>query len=203
MPSARPHALRLTADAIRFLVLCSAVAVALTPQDGAVMLALLFLALLVPRVARLPALPDLMVCAVLTWATWSAVGRWYRVTDWYDTLVHSITPGTVAAALYLLLSRRRLLPPPGDPSLRRAAVPLITTAVGATVAVLWELYEGLATQVFSARIRVGYEDTLVDLAAGVSSSLVAGLALAWWAARRLQEPRETRGGPSAPARGRT
>ncbi|MFJ8150236.1 hypothetical protein ACIQ6R_35130 [Streptomyces sp. NPDC096048] len=176
--------LRLTADAVRVLVLFSAVAVALTAHDGAVMLSMLFLVVLVPRVTLLPAGVDLLVCAVLTWATWSAVGRWYRVADWYDTLVHSVTPGVVAVALHLLLARWRLLPAPGDRALRRAAVPLITAGVGAVVAVLWELYEGLATQVFEARIPVGYTDTLVDLAVGTGGSVLAGIVVAARANRR-------------------
>ncbi|MFB8759308.1 hypothetical protein [Streptomyces nigra] len=180
--------LRLTADAIRVLVLGSIAYVLFTGHDGAVILVLLFLALLVPRLARLPVLVDLLLCATLTWAAWSSVFHWYRVTDWYDTAVHSVTPGAVAATLQLLLARWRLLPSPSDRGLRRASVPLITTALGATVACLWELYEWLATDVLEAEVLVGYEDTVADMAAGVAGSLVAGLALALWASRATPEP---------------
>ncbi|MFF5045007.1 hypothetical protein [Streptomyces nigra] len=133
---------------------------------------------------------DLLLCAALTWAAWSSVFHWYRVTDWYDTAVHSVTPGAVAATLHLLLARWGLLPSPTDRGLRRASVPLITTALGATVACLWELYEWLATDVFDAKVLVGYEDTIADMAAGVAGSLVAGLALAWWASRASPGPRD-------------
>ncbi|MBR8638859.1 hypothetical protein KEF29_04855 [Streptomyces tuirus] len=75
------------------MVLASAVAVGVTSLESALLLALLFLALLVPRAARLPALLDLLVCAALTWATWSQVWHWYRVVGWYDTVVHFVTPG--------------------------------------------------------------------------------------------------------------
>ncbi|MFG3310183.1 hypothetical protein [Streptomyces wuyuanensis] len=179
----RSRVLRITADAVRLLVLASAVAAGVTSREGTLLLALLFLALLVPRVARLPALLDLMVCASLTWATWSQVWHWYRVVGWYDTVVHFVTPGTVAAALHLLLSRYRLLPSPDDERLRRAAVPLTTTALGAAVACLWEMYEWLIVDVFDTPIRVGYQDTVADLAAGMGGSLTAGLMLALWAAR--------------------
>ncbi|WP_432076276.1 hypothetical protein [Streptomyces wuyuanensis] len=179
----RSRVLRITADAVRLLVLASAVVAGVTSREGTLLLALLFLALLVPRVARLPALLDLMVCASLTWATWSQVWHWYRVVGWYDTVVHFVTPGTVAAALHLLLSRYRLLPSPDDERLRRAAVPLTTTALGAAVACLWEMYEWLIVDVFDTPIRVGYQDTVADLAAGMGGSLTAGLMLAWWAAR--------------------
>ncbi|MFE7901190.1 hypothetical protein ACFU3E_27550 [Streptomyces sp. NPDC057424] len=188
MANARPRGLRLTADAIRILALGSVVYVLFTGHDGAVVLTLLFLALLVPRLTRLPALLDLLLCATLTWATWSSVFHWYRVTDWYDTAVHSVTPGTVAAALHLLLARRRLLPSPDDRALRPASVPLITTTLGATVACLWEMYEWLATDVLDAQVRVGYEDTIADMAAGVAGSLAAGLILARWAARPAPRP---------------
>ncbi|MEU8844805.1 hypothetical protein AB0C70_00850 [Streptomyces sp. NPDC048564] len=177
------RALRVAADGVRFLVLASAVAAGVASREGTLLLALLFLALFVPRLARLPALLDLLVCASLTWATWSQVWHWYRLVGWYDTVVHFVTPGVVAAALHLLLSRYRLLPSPDDVRLRRAAVPLITTAVGAVVACLWEMYEWLAVDVFDEPIRVGYQDTVVDLAAGMGGSLTAGLMLAWWAAR--------------------
>ncbi|MFI7142346.1 hypothetical protein ACIBQ5_32960 [Streptomyces massasporeus] len=183
MMTPRSRALRITADAVRLMVLASAVAVGVTSLEGALLLALLFLALLVPRAARLPALLDLLVCAGLTWATWSQVWHWYRVVGWYDTVVHFVTPGTVAAALHLLLSRFRLLPSPDDVRLRRAAVPLTTTAVGATVACLWEMCEWLIVDVIGEPIRVGYQDTVADLAAGMGGSLTAGLLLAWWAAR--------------------
>ncbi len=126
----------------------------------------------------------------LTWATWSSVFHWYRVVDWYDTAVHFVTPGTVAVTLQLLLARARLLPSPRDGALRRSAVPLITTALGATVASLWEMYEWLATDVFGAHLRVGYEDTVADMAAGVAGSLAAGLILAWRSARASPRPSE-------------
>ncbi|MEU0216763.1 hypothetical protein ABZ281_17285 [Streptomyces sp. NPDC006265] len=188
MAIARPRALRLTADAIRILALGSVVYVLFSGHDGAVILTLLFLALLVPRLIRLPALLDLLLCAALTWAAWSSVFQWYRVTDWYDTVVHAVTPGTVAATLHLLLARWQLLPSPGDRALRPASVPLITTALGAMVASLWEMYEWLATDVFDAQVRVGYEDTIADMAAGVAGSLAAGLILARRATRPAPRP---------------
>ncbi|WP_282693313.1 hypothetical protein [Streptomyces sp. CC208A] len=183
MAGVRPPVLRLLADVIRVLVLGSVAYVVFTARDGAVMLTLLFLALLLTRVARLPALLDLLLCAALTWATWSSVFRWYGTADWYDTAVHSVTPGVVAVTLHVLLARGRLLPPPGGRALRRASVPLITTALGATVASVWEMYEWLASDVFDAAVRVGYEDTIADLAVGCAGSLVAGLILARRAAR--------------------
>ncbi|MEU0337811.1 hypothetical protein ABZ092_02120 [Streptomyces bobili] len=194
---ARPRTLRLTADAIRILALGSVAYVLINGHDGAVILTLLFLALLVPRLTRLPALVDLLLCAALTWAAWSSVFQWYRVTDWYDTAVHSVTPGTVAATLHLLLARWRLLPSPSDRTLRHASVPLITTALGATVASLWEMYEWLATDVLDAQVRVGYEDTIADMAAGVAGSLAAGLILARRAAHASPEPSGTDDPPPA------
>ncbi|MFI6012580.1 hypothetical protein ACIBAG_27820 [Streptomyces sp. NPDC051243] len=183
MPVVRASVVRLIADGFRVAALAGTIAVAVSSGEGAVLLGLMFLALLVPRATRLPAFLDLVFCAALTWATWSSVGHWYRAADWYDTVVHTVTPGATAATLHLLLSRWRLLPTPGDPALRRAAVPLITTGLGAAVAVVWEMYEWLAVDVLHSGIPVGYEDTVADLTAGLGGSLTAGLLLLRWALR--------------------
>jgi hypothetical protein len=48
--------------------------------------------------------------------------------------------------------------------------------------VVWEFYEWLAEIVFNVHIGVGYSDTIADLAMDTLGSLLAGLALVWWAA---------------------
>lgn len=85
---------------------------------------------------------------------------------------------------YLVLARVDLLPDPQDPPIRhnRSSIVVLTVSLGLTVASLWELYEWSARRLLDASIQVGYDDTIIDLALGGLGSLVAGLALAWWAA---------------------
>lgn len=54
------------------------------------------------------------------------------------------------------------------------AVVLVVTLLGATTALLWEIYEWLAENYLFSRIPVGYDDTIGDLANGTLGSLVAG-----------------------------
>ncbi|WP_405956606.1 hypothetical protein [Streptomyces phaeochromogenes] len=113
--------LRLTADGFRAAALVGPVALAVTTGDGSVSLGLLFLALVVPRLAGLPSAADFFF-VTLTWATWSWVGHWYRVADEYDSSMHAVTPAATAVVLHLPLSLHRLLPTLGDAALRALPV---------------------------------------------------------------------------------
>ncbi|URN11022.1 hypothetical protein LUW77_00695 [Streptomyces radiopugnans] len=175
---------RIGADLIRAGAAISAIAAAFLSLEGVFRFTLLFLALLVPRLAGLRAPVDLLVCAVLTVAAWSSPANWYELAPWYDTLLHAVVPGVVAATLHLLLIRWRLLPPLKARELRTTSVPLLTTALGCTVALLWELYEWFGKDVLGAQIAAHYDDTIADMAAGFASSLAAGAALATWARHR-------------------
>lgn len=84
------------------------------------------------------------------------------------------------ARLYLLLVRVQLVPELVDRQVRRRALVLITFALGATLAVLWEFYEWLRYHGQGAPL-VGYNDTILDLLMGCIGILVAGVGLAWWA----------------------
>ena len=61
---------------------------------------------------------------------------------------------------------------------------LVTTVVGVTLGVVWELFEWFGHTFIDEEIYVGYEDTLGDLVAGGLGSLVAGHSL-----RVLMPPR--------------
>jgi hypothetical protein len=157
--------------------------------EGGVRFTLVFLALAVPRlVGGIPAPFDLTYCAALLLATWSATAAWYRAIPWIDWPVHAITTGSIAAMLYLLMVRFSLLPGSSDRPLREHAgsVVLLTVALGFAADAVWELYEWFANNVLGASILVSYDDTIADLLMDGSGSLVAGLGLVAWAARRQQ-----------------
>ncbi|MGK5447845.1 hypothetical protein [Streptomyces radiopugnans] len=189
---------RIGADLIRAGAAISAIAAAFLSLEGVFRFTLLFLALLVPRLAGLRAPVDLLVCAVLTVAAWSSPANWYELAPWYDTLLHAVVPGVVAATLHLLLIRWHLLPPLKARELRTTSVPLLTTVLGCTVALMWELYEWFGKDVLGAQIAAHYDDTIADMAAGFASSLAAGTALATWARHR---DRVSQGQESSPLAG--
>ncbi|MDG9701515.1 hypothetical protein [Streptomyces sp. DH37] len=189
------RACRTAADLIRTGALVSATAAVFFSLEGVFRFGLLLLALLVPRLAGLRSPVDLLVCVVLSVAAWSSPANWYELAPWYDTALHLVTPGTVAVTLHLLLIRARLLPSPRARGLRIASAPLLTVCLGCTVALLWELYEWFAEKVLGAAIVVGYDDTVLDMAAGLTGSLVAGGLLVSWAHSGPRAHRDRDTGP--------
>lgn len=119
-------------------------------------------------------------------ATWAWSRHWYRDIDEFDVVVHFFTPGSLAAVSYFLLVRLRVLPSVRElpPGLRTWSVVVWVTTVGVTAAVLWEFYEWVVEQVDPAGMTVGYDDTVLDLLAGLLGSLVAGGLVLWWGRRR-------------------
>ncbi|MCF6521735.1 hypothetical protein [Streptomyces sp. JJ36] len=183
---------RAGADLVRVAAVVSALVAAFSPVSKAVAFGLVCVVLAVPRLARLPAALDLVLGTALLAAVWAFPAGWYAAAPWLDTALHLVLPGAVAATLHLLLVRARLLPPPHADGLRAGSVPLITVALGAVVAVVWEFYEWFGKDVLGAAIRAHYDDTIADLAAGLTSALAAGLLLA---ARAHRTHRLAGGGP--------
>lgn len=184
--TATGHSSGVLADGLRVVALLSAVAVALVPTfptEAAVRFALTFAALLVTRAIQLPRPFDAAFAALLLATGWASALGWYFEHPWVDVPIHIALTGATAAVLYFGVARAGLLPPLGDPGLRRrtAGIVLVVTLLGATVALLWEVYEWVAENVLSARILVGYDDTVLDMVNGFAGSVVAGVCVAWWA----------------------
>ncbi|WP_337060248.1 hypothetical protein [Kineococcus sp. G2] len=130
--------------------------------------------------ARLAAVPPSFAGAFSVFvllAMWAGVQHWYRAISWFDVVVHFLTPGSIAAVAYYVLVQWRLMPGPRDvPAHLRSWAPVLwTTLTGVTIAVVWEFYEWTVEQFSPQGMIVGYTDTVVDLLAGLSGSLVAGL----------------------------
>jgi hypothetical protein len=169
-------------DLLRLVALVSAIAaIPSYPAESVLTFVVVFLVLLVPRIAALPRPVDLAVCITWLLAGWSKVAGWYGTVDWLDWVVHGTTTGASAAAVYLLLVRIGLVPPLQDRNIRRAAIVLLTAALGMAIGVLWEFYEWLAYTNLPGRDYVGYDDTVADLLMDTVSSLLAGAGLAVWA----------------------
>lgn len=197
----RPHTLRAVdgiTDALRVLAFAGIVVAGLSYGWGAALtLAVVAVVLLVPRLATLPRPVDLAVGITWLVAGWANVAGWYVTAPWVDIPIHLATPGATAAAVYLLLVRARLVPALQDRAVHRRALVVVTFAVGAALAVLWEFYEWLRYAGLGPPL-VGYDDTVLDLLMGCIGSLAAGLVLAVWAGAgwgtRRVPPREAAAG---------
>ncbi|SDR79692.1 Glycosyl transferase family 2 [Paraoerskovia marina] len=169
-------------DAVRLLALISVVVAAVRWDGIAVALfALVLGAVMVPRAVGAGTAFDVAWCTSLLFAGWAAQLEWYRAVPWLDLAVHLVCTGLVAAMAYRLLAR-------ADGPRSRVGALVVTTALGALAAVLWELGEGAGHLLLDDEIGVGYTDTLGDLAVGVLGSMVAGVVLAVRAPGARAEP---------------
>lgn len=173
------------ADAVRVLALVSVVVAAIGwgPVEG-LSVALVLGGMMLPRPLGLRPGFDIAFGIVLLVAVWSSVLEIYITARWWDLPVHFVANGLIAAVGYVVLERSGIV---ADAStLRRPllSTALVTTVVGVTLGVIWELFEWFGHTFIDEQIYVGYEDTLGDLVAGGLGSLVAGLSL-----RVLMAPR--------------
>lgn len=187
-----PLPARLAADAAALLTLLSLV---LGLWDSGVAVALYALVLLgqtVVRLAPLRAPVQAGAAVILVTAAWAAMLDAYQLIPWLDLVAHVVATGLLAALVAAAVLRLGWLPAKPsarpDPSAQwNAGVPgpaavrtvqtLFTAGLGALLAVLWEVGEWAGHTLLDPAIQVGYEDTVGDLAAGVSGALLAGLFL--------------------------
>lgn len=124
---------------------------------------------------RLPTSLHVMYAALLLAGPWAgvALGR-YVAWPWWDTLVHFYSGVPIALGGVLLLgvaaARRGLLVPPGLEA-------LMVVALHSLVALLWEVSEFTADQVFGAQTQKGNTDTMTDLIVGTLGALLVALVL--------------------------
>lgn len=181
----RPHGtLEYVADALRVVAALSVVVVGV--GWGVVEIAVLMLALLgtlVPRMLGLRASVDLMVGVAVLGAAWSSVFELYTRITGYDTVVHFVLNGLLAAVVVVLAQRAGWVVSLGDAgrggagrSARVGSV-VLTVAFGLAAGTLWEMGEWAGHTLVDSAIFVGYDDTIGDLAAGGLGSLLVGLAL--------------------------
>lgn len=160
-------------DAVAALGAVSFVAAFWRDGVAVALFALVLLGLTVPRACRLPGPFQVASGAAILFGAWAALLDWYVVVPGLDLLVHAAATGLLAAAARLLATRVRALPE----DLSDVGLVVVTTALGALLAVLWEAGEWVGHSWIDEAIQVGYDDTVGDLVAGVLGSAVAGAAL--------------------------
>ena len=99
----------------------------------------------------------------------------YDTVEWWDDANHFVNWGILTAAFGQLLVRLPLGP---------LAAAGLAVGFGAVTAVLWEFAEYWTFIRNSPELDTAYEDTLGDLALGLSGSAIAALVTAWLVSRR-------------------
>ncbi|GAA1757180.1 hypothetical protein GCM10009767_15660 [Kocuria aegyptia] len=153
--------------------------------DGVLRFAAVMLVLLLTQRAKVPTGFVAAFAVLVLLAMWGSVQRWYAEIPHFDTIVHVLTPGSLAAVSYFLLVDAGLLPDARRTgrSMRTWAPVVWVGLVGSAAAVLWEYYEWVVEQISPQGMLVGYTDTIIDLFAGMCGSLLAGLLVLRWARR--------------------
>ncbi|QUC01523.1 hypothetical protein J5A69_05775 [Cellulosimicrobium cellulans] len=180
----------LAGDAVRAGAALSVVVAGATLDGVGVALFLLVLGgTMVPRALGVTGVLDVGYGAALLASAWAAQLEWYRAVPWLDLPVHAVCTGLIAALATVTLVRVGALPAPhADDRPWHTGVAVVTTGLGAVLAILWELGEWAGHTFLDDRIGVGYGDTVTDLATGLLGSFVAGVLLARGTAAREHRP---------------
>ena len=129
------------------------------------------------RVLQVPVVLQAALGLGLQAAAWASALQWYERYWWADVLAHFAVTGLIAAAAVQPMRGARMVPAGGD-ARSRWAVRIVTTCVGTSLAVLWEVAEWIGHLYVSTRIEISPGDTIGDLVAGALGSALAGWVLA-------------------------
>ncbi|MDR6906966.1 hypothetical protein J2X63_002674 [Agromyces sp. 3263] len=190
----RPHGAELAADALRILGAVSIVVAGIGWGPlAALTVSLAVFASLFPRLLGVRPSVDLAFGVAVLVSAWSSVLEVYLTTRWWDIPTHFVTNGLTAALLYLLLVRTGVI---ADAAALRhpfASAVLLTTALGLSLGVLWEVAEWFGHTYVDETIYVGYSDSIGDLVVGGAGALLAGCTMRFLAgaSRFTEGPRQS------------
>ena len=173
-----------TADALRAVAVVGIVvaAVGWGPLSG-VSLALVAAAMLLPRLLELRPSVDIAFGVVVLVAVWSSVLGIYVSTRWWDLPVHLLTNGLCAALLYIVLVQFGVVADASTLPRPMLSAAVVTTALGLSLGVLWEVFEWLGHTFLDPEIFVGYTDSIGDLVWGGAGALLAGCGMTYLTGR--------------------
>lgn len=193
-----------TADLIRLVgAICIPIAAIGWGPLGGVSLAFATGGMVIPRALRVRPALDIAFGIVTLIAVWSSVTDLYVTVKWWDLPVHAVLNGLVAAIGYLTLVHFRIVADAATLPRPRLSTAVVTTALGFTFGVFWEMFEWFGKNFIDDAIYVGYTDSIGDLLWGGIGSLVAGLAMPWLAARPGERATDAAAGPGAGAGSRS
>jgi uncharacterized membrane protein YjdF len=134
------------------------------------------------RALDLPRLYDLGFCIAMIFTGWGEALGLYDAIPWYDNLVHFMVPMLGAPVAYIALARLEVLPDPRDETGRRHYVGMwvVTFALGVAIGGIWEIVEWTSDGTLGSDLSLDNDDTVGDLIADSSGSIVgAGLLVVW------------------------
>jgi hypothetical protein len=173
-------------DVARLAFLAGAIAFGVAGDvKGTFNLALGFAVLVAARLANLPRVYDLALIVALTFTQVGEAIGLYDAVGWYDRLVHVVVPMLTSQVIYLCLARLDVLPDPRQETTRHheAGMLIVTFAIGLAVGALWEIFEYASDGVFGSELSEGNTDTVGDLIADATGSLLGGVLMVLWAVR--------------------
>ncbi len=180
----RPEGAEVVADALRAAAAIGIIVawVGWGPMSGLSLLGA-FIAMLLPRALGVRPSVDIAFCAITLAAVWSSVLQIYITTPWWDLPMHFLTNGVYAALCYMVLVRFEVIADAETLPHPVLSAAVMTTALGLSLGVFWELFEWFGHTFIDDGIYVGYEDSLGDLVSGGLGSLFAGLSMRYLTAR--------------------
>ena len=175
-------AAEVTADALRAVALVGIVvaSVGWGPLPG-VSLALAAGGMMLPRVLGLRPSVDIAFGIVVLVAVWSSVLDIYITTRWWDLPVHFATNGLCAALLYIVLVQFKVLSDSAALPRPMLSIAVMTTALGLSLGVFWEVFEWFGHTFLNPEIFVGYTDSIGDMVWGGAGALLAGCCMRYLA----------------------
>jgi hypothetical protein len=108
----------------------------------------------------------------------------YVSTRWWDLPVHFLTNGLFAAMCYIGLVRLGVLADAATLQRPMVSAVVMTTALGLSLGVLWEVFEWFGHTFIDGEIFVGYVDSIGDLVWGGIGAVLAGYSMPFLAGRR-------------------
>jgi uncharacterized membrane protein HdeD (DUF308 family) len=194
-------------DVIRYTFIAGTVVFAIQGRSDTAALAAASSVLLIARVIDLPRWFDFGLTVAMTLIAWGTALSLYGHWQYYDKVVHGLSPIGYTPVLYILLVRLGVVPDPGRAIrehrvARISGIFIITLAVGMAVGGFYECIEWLEDKwdILGGHFVKGLWDTETDLLCDAGGSLVGASFLTVWALRGWSSRRTTVVPAPAPAK---
>lgn len=177
-------AAEVAADALRVVAAVGIVVAGIGwgPLEG-LSLALVTGAMFLPRLLGVRPAFDIAFGVVSLVAVWFSVLEVYVSVRWSDLPIHFLTNGIWAALGYIMLVRIRIVADAATLPRPAVSAAVMTTAIGLSLGVFWEMFEWFGHTFLDPEIFVGYADSIGDLLAGGLGALLAGYGMGYLTAQ--------------------